>query len=255
MVIFTRLRSSSRESSMSNNSSERKVHRRERKAGQVMAAKVMSPIHYVPPVFNLLDGEGLLLVHQASLRILCEFGIAFYDEESRSILKAHGVRLEGDIAYFDPALVEEYVAKAPRTFTQLARNPVNNLEIGGNTMVFAPVYGPPYVVDLEQNRREAKLQDFINFVKLAFLSPYIHHSGGTIVEPTDEPVSTRHLDMVFSHVKYSDKAFMGSVTSAENAADSVAMTEILFGAETIRQSPGLLSLINVSSPRRFDDRM
>jgi trimethylamine--corrinoid protein Co-methyltransferase len=240
---------------MSNNSSERKVHRRERKAGQVMAAKSMSPIHYVPPVFNLLDEEGLERVHQASLRILCEFGIAFYDEESRSILKAHGVRLEGDIAYFDPALVEEYVAKAPRKFTQLARNPVNNLEIGGNSMVFAPVYGPPYVVDLEQKRREAKLQDFINFVKLAFLSPYIHHSGGTIVEPTDEPVSSRHLDMVFSHVKYSDKAFMGSVTSAENAADSVAMTEILFGAETIRQNPGLLSLINVSSPRRFDDRM
>jgi len=215
----------------------------------------MSPILYVPPVFNLLDDESIERLHLASLRILSEFGIAFYDEEARSILKAHGVRLEGDIAYFDPGLVEEYVAKAPRSFIQLARKPANNLEIGGNNIVFAPVYGPPYVEDLEQKRREAKLQDFINFVKLAYLSPYIHHSGGTIVEPTDEPVSTRHLDMVFSHIKYSDKAFMGSVTSAENAADSVAMAEILFGAETIRQNPGLLSLINVSSPRRFDDRM
>jgi len=240
---------------MLNNSSERKVHRRERRAGQVKEAKLMSPILYVPPVFNLLDDESIERLHLASLRILSEFGIAFYDEEARSILKAHGVRLEGDIAYFDPGLVEEYVAKAPRSFIQLARKPANNLEIGGNNIVFAPVYGPPYVEDLEQKRREAKLQDFINFVKLAYLSPYIHHSGGTIVEPTDEPVSTRHLDMVFSHIKYSDKAFMGSVTSAENAADSVAMAEILFGAETIRQNPGLLSLINVSSPRRFDDRM
>jgi trimethylamine---corrinoid protein Co-methyltransferase len=240
---------------MLNNSSERKVHRRERRAGQVKEAKLMSPILYVPPVFNLLDDESIERLHLASLRILSEFGIAFYDEEARSILKAHGVRLEGDIAYFDPGLVEEYVAKAPRSFIQLARKPANNMEIGGNNIVFAPVYGPPYVEDLEQKRREAKLQDFINFVKLAYLSPYIHHSGGTIVEPTDEPVSTRHLDMVFSHIKYSDKAFMGSVTSAENAADSVAMAEILFGAETIRQNPGLLSLINVSSPRRFDDRM
>jgi trimethylamine--corrinoid protein Co-methyltransferase len=111
------------------------------------------------------------------------------------------------------------------------------------------------VLDLEQKRREARLEDFINFVKLAYLSPYIHHSGGTIVEPTDEPVSTRHLDMVFCHIKYSDKAFMGSVTSAENAADTVAMAEIVFGAEAIRESPAVISLINVSSPRRFDDRM
>ncbi len=48
---------------------------------------------------------------------------------------------------------------------------------------------------------------------------------------------------------------MGSVTSASNAADSVAMAEILFGAEAIREQPALISLINVSSPRRYDDRM
>jgi trimethylamine--corrinoid protein Co-methyltransferase len=111
------------------------------------------------------------------------------------------------------------------------------------------------VLDLEGGRRGATLADFQNFVKLAYLSPYIHHSGGTIVEPTDEPVPTRHLDMLLSHVRFSDKAFMGSVTSASNAADSVAMAEIVFGSHAIRQDPALISLINVSSPRRFDDRM
>lgn len=240
---------------MSSNLSAPRGHRRDRRAGQIPAALPMSLISYAPPVYNFLDEEGIERLHQASMRILSEFGIAFYDDESRTILKANGVRLDGDIAYFEPELVEEYVAKAPNCFTQLARNPKNNLEIGGDRMVFAPVYGPPYVLDLEQKRREARLEDFVNFVKLAYLSPYIHHSGGTIVEPTDEPVLTRHLDMVFSHIKYSDKAFMGSVTSAENAADSVAMAEILFGAEAIRKNPAVISLINVSSPRRFDDRM
>ena len=65
----------------------------------------------------------------------------------------------------------------------------------------------------------------------------------------------RHLDMLFSHIKYGDKAFMGSVTSGPNAADSVAMAEIVFGADVIRADPALLSLINVSSPRRYDERM
>jgi trimethylamine--corrinoid protein Co-methyltransferase len=108
---------------------------------------------------------------------------------------------------------------------------------------------------MDRGRREATLEDFQNFIKLAYLSPYIHHSGGTVVEPTDSPDQTRHLDMLFSHIKYSDKAFMGSVMSGRNAEDSVKMAEILFGADTIRQTPALLSLINVSSPRRLDERM
>jgi trimethylamine--corrinoid protein Co-methyltransferase len=215
----------------------------------------MQPITYDLPVYELLDAEQLERLHLASMRILAEFGIDFYDEEVRAILKDHGVDVRGDTAFFEPALIEEYVAKAPGQFTQLARNPENNVVIGGNQIVFAPVYGPPYVRNLEQGRRQATLADFQNFVKLAYLSPYIHHSGGTIVEPTDEPVPTRHLDMIFSHIRYGDKAFMGSVTSAANAADSVAMAEILFGAEAIRVQPALLSLINVSSPRRFDERM
>ena len=127
--------------------------------------------------------------------------------------------------------------------------------MGGEYVCFAPVYGPPFVFDLDRGRRNATLVDFQNFIKLAYMSPYMHHSGGTIVEPTDEHVDTRHLDMIFSHIKFGDKAFMGSVTSGENAADSVTMAEILFGADEIRLNPALLSLINISSPRRLDDRM
>jgi trimethylamine--corrinoid protein Co-methyltransferase len=215
----------------------------------------MSPITYNLPLFEMIPPEGIERLHQASMRILSEFGIAFYDEEARSILRSHGAKVEGDFVYFDPGLVQEYVSKAPSQFVQLARNPQNNVRMGGNSMVFAPVYGPPYVLDLEHKRRESTLSDFVNFVKLAYLSPYLHHSGGTVVEPTDEPVPTRHLDMVYSHIKYSDKAFMGSVTSAENAQDTVAMAELVFGAKAIREHPAVLSLINVSSPRRFDDRM
>jgi trimethylamine---corrinoid protein Co-methyltransferase len=231
--------------------------RRERRARQAAASAShkMRPITYDLPLYNLLDAEGLDRLHQASMRILSEFGIDFYDAEVRAILKDHGADVRGDTVFFDEALIAKYVALAPRQFTQLARNPEHSVVIGGNQVVFAPVYGPPFVQDLDGGRREATLVDFQNFVKLANSTPYIHHSGGTIVEPTDEPVSTRHLDMIFSHIKYGDRAFMGSVTAGPNAADSVAMAEIVFGADVIREQPALLSLINVSSPRRYDERM
>ena len=237
--------------------SEATDRRRERRARQATtaAAQHMRPIAYDLPVYDLLNADGVQRLHDASMRILSEFGIDFYDEEVRAILRDHGADVRGDTVFFDEALIARYVALAPRQFTQLARNPTNNVVIGGNQVVFAPVYGPPFVQDLAGGRREATLADFQNFVKLAYLSPYIHHSGGTIVEPPDEPVSTRHLDMLLSHITYSDKAFMGSVTSGPNAADGVAMAEIVFGADAIRERPALLSLINVSSPRRYDERM
>ncbi len=221
---------------------------------ETAVVKATQPLHNLP-LYEILDQEGLAKIHNASMTILSEIGIDFYDDEAQAILKQHGAKVQDDTVFFDPALVSEYVAKAPSEFTQLARNPANNVHIGGNHLCFAPVYGTPFAHNLDNGRREATIQDFINFVKLAYLSPYIHHSGGTVVEPTDEPTHTRHLDMVYSHIKYSDKPFMGSVTSEANAEDSVRLAEILFGADKIREQPALLSLINISSPRRLDDRM
>lgn len=239
---------------MSQEVRERRREKRER-VRETAVSKLTQPVNKLP-VYNLLGDEAIEKIHQVSLEILSNVGIAFYDDESQAILKENGVHVDSEgIAFFDPAMVSDYLAKCPSHFTQLARNPQNNVVIGGEHICFAPVYGPPFVHDLDKGRREAKLADFVNFVKLSYLSPYLHHSGGTVVEPTDEPTHTRHLDMVFSHIKYSDKPFMGSVTSAANAADSVAMAEIVFGKEAMQQNPALLSLINISSPRRLDDRM
>lgn len=232
----------------------RRTERRERQRAATVRP-LMQQIDYQVPRYNLLNSAGIQRIHDESMRILRDLGIDMYDEEVRTIFKAHGAKVVGDTVFLDEALVLKYVAMAPSHFTQLARNPANNVTIGGTQAVFAPVYGPPFVIDLDRGRREAKLEDFHNFVKLTYLCPYLHHSGGTVVEPTDEPVPTRHLDMLFAHIKYSDKAFMGSVTDPVNAVDSVKIAEILFGAAKIRETPGLLSLINVSSPRRYDDRM
>lgn len=242
---------------MSTTTREERRNRRERRGSVAApAARKRAPQieHNLPP-YEILNADSVQLIHDKSMHILSELGIAFYDEEAREILAAHGARVEGDIVYMDEATVMEHVAKAPSTFTQIARNPENNVVIGGNHTVFAPVYGPPFVYDLDRGRREGTIEDFQNFVKLAYMSEYIQHSGGTVCEPNDEPVPTRHLDMLYTHMKYSDKPFMGSVTEPWNAEDTVAMCEILFGKEAMQQNPATISLINISSPRRHDDRM
>ena len=122
-------------------------------------------------------------------------------------------------------------------------------------MVLAPAYGSPFVRDLDGERRYATIEDFRNLVKLAYMSPGLHHSGGTVCEPVDVPVNKRHFDMVYSHIKYSDKPFMGSVTSAERAQDTVDMVKLVFGEEFIQSNAVLTSLINVNSPMTFDATM
>lgn len=228
---------------------------REDNQHQVAAALEAKQITYnLPPVEPNSDVQ-VQMIHDKSMDILSKHGIAFYDDECLDVLASHGARVEGDLVYMDEALVMEWIAKAPCEFTQIARNSDRNVIFGGNRSIFAPVYGPPFVFDTDNGRREGTLEDFHNFIKLTYMSPYLHHSGGTVCEPNDEPVPTRHLDMIFAHIKYSDKPFMGSVTEPWNAADSVAMCEILFGKEAIRQNPAMTSLINISSPRRHDDRM
>ncbi|MBI1878005.1 MAG: trimethylamine methyltransferase family protein [Chloroflexi bacterium] len=234
--------------------SSRREERRARAGTQVVGA--VKPLVNKLPLTEVLSSEGVETIHRASMRLLQDPGILIIDyPPARETFKANGAKVEGELVRIDEATLMHFVRQAPPTFTQLARNPANNLSVGGRTTIFAPVYGPPFVGDLDQGRREARIEDFRNFAKLTYMAQHLHHAGGTLVEPNDIDVKERHLDMLLAHITLSDKAFMGSVTHSENARDTVIMAEILFGADTIRENPAVLSLINASSPLRFDDRM
>ena len=150
---------------------------------------------------------------------------------------------------------EIITASAPAVYTHHGRNPARSVQVGGNATVFAPAYGSPFVHDLDEGRRYATIGDFHNFVKLAYQSPHMHLSGGTVCEPVDIPVHKRHLDMVYAHLRYSDKPFMGSVTATERAQDSVDLARIAFGDDFVEGNTVMTSLINASSPMAWDASM
>ncbi|WP_420506291.1 trimethylamine methyltransferase family protein [Nitratireductor aquimarinus] len=206
--------------------------------------------------FEVLDEEALALIEANANTVLEEIGIEFRDDpEALAMWKEAGADVQGDRVHFPKGLCRALLKTAPSTFTQHARNPERSVEIGGNTTVFAPVYGPPFVRDLDGARRYATIEDFRNFVKLAYMAPSIHHSGGTVCEPVDVPVNKRHLDMVFAHMRYSDKPFMGSVTAPDRAEDTVSMARILFGEKFVDENAVVINLINANSPMVFDETM
>ncbi|MBE0452129.1 MAG: trimethylamine methyltransferase family protein [Roseovarius sp.] len=215
--------------------------------------------HYIErniPNFEVLTEEALEIIEWNADTVLEEIGVNFVQNPAAlDRWRQAGADVRGERVRIPRGLARQLCATAPSTFTQHARNPARNVEIGGRNLVLAPVYGPPFVHDMEHGRRYATIEDFRNFVRLGYMSKWLHHSGGTVCEPTDIPVNKRHLDMLLAHMTLSDKPFMGSVTEPSRAQDSVEMASILFGAEFVQQNTVMTSLINVNSPMTFDDVM
>lgn len=237
-------------------------HRTGGRAGR-MAARLAAHVESSPFLtralkpFEVLDDEGLALLEENADTILQEVGIEFRgDPAALRLLRDAGADVTGELVRFPRGMCRQIVqASAPRVFTQHARNPGRSVKIGDPYTVLAPNYGSPFVRDLDNGRRYGTIEDFRNFVKLTYMSPYLHHSGGTVCEPVDVPVNKRHLDMVYSHIRYSDKPFMGSVTHPSRAEDTVEMAKIAFGEEFVRDNAVTLSLINANSPLVWDSTM
>jgi trimethylamine---corrinoid protein Co-methyltransferase len=207
--------------------------------------------------FEVLNEEGLATIEHNADTILEKVGLEFRgDADALRLFREAGADFQGERVRFPRGMCRRIVqASAPKVFTQYARNEANSVQIGGTATVFAPNYGSPFVRDLDSGRRYGTIEDFRNFVKLAYLSPHLHHSGGTVCEPVDVPVNKRHLDMVYSHIRYSDKPFMGSVTAPERARDTVEMARITFGADYLEDHAVILRLINANSPLVWDGTM
>jgi len=208
------------------------------------------------PTYELLDEEALVTLEAHADWILKEIGIEFPgDGETLQLFKDAGASVKGTRVRFDEGLAKHLCSTAPGNFRMEGRDPASSITFGGDHIVLMPAYGPPFVSDLGKGRRYATIEDFSNFVKLAYASPWLNHSGGTVCEPVDLPVNKRHLDMVYAHLSYSTKPFMGSVTAPERAEESIAMARLAFGDAYVEKNCVIQGNINVNSPLVYDHVM
>ncbi|MGO9080582.1 MAG: trimethylamine methyltransferase family protein [Streptosporangiaceae bacterium] len=224
------------------------------RAGASLSAEVAMFRNRMPR-YEILSPDAIGVLDKGWRRIVSEIGVQFAKPEAVELFRAAGQPADGDVVRLDPEFVLEQVAKAPREFDVQARNPASSVHIGGDEMVFSAVYGSPFVRQGEV-RRDATMDDFRRLAMLAQSFGELDSAGGVICEPNDAPLDSRHLDMIYALQTLTDKFYMGNVVSGPNAADTIAMTEILFGGRAaIEQAPATISLINCNSPLRWDDRM
>jgi len=231
----------------------RRVRQRGRK--RRTRTKIVAPAYVTRqiPFYEFLNEEGLVRLEQQADWLMQEVGLEFRDDpQALRIWKAAGAEVKDTRVRLPKGMARDLCKTAPEKFTQHARNPRKTVEIGGTSAVFAPVYCPPFVRDLEKGRRYGSLDDFIKLVKLTYMLPQLHHSGFVTCEPCDIPVNKRHLDMLYAHMRWSDKAMLGAITEHSRAQDSVAMARILHGEEFMDTHCVIMGNVNTNSPLLVD---
>jgi len=206
-----------------------------------------------------LAKKEMTKLHDASSYILKNVGIAFNEEESLEIFKNNGFKgfkVDGKTVFFTEKDITKALETAPSRFTATARNPEKSVKVGEDDFVLVPGYGAPFVITADGEQRDATMEDYDNFCKLVQTSKYLDMNGFMMVEPSDVPSRTAHLDMILSSILLCDKPFMGSPVSKEGARDCIEMAGIVWGGkEKIEEMPVTVSLINSLSPLQFSKEM
>ncbi|MEO0995855.1 MAG: trimethylamine methyltransferase family protein, partial [Pseudomonadota bacterium] len=203
-----------------------------------------------------LSPEGVAAIDAAAMRVLSEIGIDFLHPDAKRHLKAAGADVDpdSDRVRFDPAMVRDYVARAPSQFTITPRNPAHRITIGGRHQVFGNVSSPPNCSDLDRGRRVGDMEDFRNFIRLSQYFNCIHLLGGYPVEPMDVHASVRHLECIRDKLTLSDKVCHAYSLGTERVEDAMEMVRIAAGLSwaEFEATPRMFTNINSSSPLKHD---
>ncbi len=205
------------------------------------------------PYYEFLNEEGLVKLEDQADWLIQEIGLEFREDPiALDIWRKAGADVKDTRVRLPKGMARSLCKTAPAKFTQHARNPARSVEMGGGSTVFAPVYGPPFIRCLEKGRRYGSMADLENLVKLTYMLPALHHSGLVICEPCDVPVNKRHFDMLYLHMRYSDKPHLGAITEMSRAEDSVAMARILHGEDFVAENCVIMGNVNTNSPLLVD---
>lgn len=206
--------------------------------------------------FEYFSREELERIHAATLTVMEKTGLVFTHEPARDLFARAGCKIDGQRVFFPKNLVAEQIQKAPSQFTLHARDPEKNVVIGGSHITYAPCYGAPFVNDLDNGRREGTLEDYRNFAKLAYASPFMDITGGMMTEPGDIAVTRRNAERIYAAMVLSDKPFIGAGTGAADARQTIEMASLVFGSrEEMAEKPPFVSILGSLTPLGFDDKM
>lgn len=183
--------------------------------------------------YKPLSDVDLQNIHEAALTILDEIGIAGATSEVIAIAEAGGCRMEGDRLCFPPALIEDTLAKASRSYTVYSRNPkFSDIVVGGDSVNFATSGEAVSVLDLgARDFRPSTIRDLYDFARIVDSLDNIHQFGQTVV-PTDlEDLYEHDLNVAYALVAGTEKPCEMTFNHVDHIAPAIELFDMVAGGE------------------------
>jgi trimethylamine--corrinoid protein Co-methyltransferase len=195
-----------------------------------------------------LTEEELEAIHQASLRILSEVGVALTHSKAREILAGAGAKVKGERVLLPPGAVEEAVGRCPSQVTIRGRDGKTTTigdgglhwhNLGGARDVYEPLAGQRRAATLEDVRHSARLLDALE--RVTTITPFF--------TPQDAPGPLMSLAMYRHTLPHTLKPVQGpGVANAQEVQLAARM------ASVVGPPAEVLSLgISPVSPLTFSD--
>lgn len=205
------------------------------------------------PKMQVIAKEDYERVHEASLKILEETGVAFHSQEALDIFEKHGAKVSDKRVFIPREMVEKALKTVPQKFNWRARNNEQSIVLGEGYAV-EPNVGCVYVQDLDNGRRLGTLKDYANIQKLHQSSTISKIVGATPVDPSDVPGDQKYLYMLYETIKNTDKPIISSCVAGKKNLNSLKMVEMAMGKEGIFEDNTCVAVsVNPLSPLAFGD--
>jgi trimethylamine--corrinoid protein Co-methyltransferase len=195
-------------------------------------------------------------VHRGTLRILDRVGVEVRSEGLIRRLHDAGARgdPEASRVRFPPEVVEDALARAPRTYTLAARDPACDLELEGELGFLAVDGCAAEVLDLGTGERRASTRaDLASITRVADALPQI----GFVWQPVaarDAPLRTQPLHELHAQFANTSKHVqLMTAVNPDQARGAVEIASIVAGGEGPLRTRPILSAFQTSlSPLTYD---
>jgi trimethylamine--corrinoid protein Co-methyltransferase len=204
---------------------------------------------------RIFSDDQVESLHQTALGMLENQGMRVLSPRGRAAFAAAGARVDESthMVHLDRGLVAKALATVPAEVNLIARNPQRSCRVGGRHVVFAPVAGPPSVLETQGTKHTGTMADFRDFVKLSQAFDVIHVLG-QMVEPQDAPMPVRHLETSYAQLTLGDKVPYFYCRGDGQLEDSFAMLRIAHGIDeaAFEREAHCYTICNTNSPLQLD---
>ena len=199
---------------------------------------------------NILTSSEVQQIHTATLDILSTVGVRFPSPKALDILETHGATVDRTkmVACIPGQVVEEYLAKAPPTYTLAAVDPALDLPLDGNHSYLGTDGCGVEIIDaFTGERRRSTKQDVRDVARLADSLPGIafHWAPLSAQDCPPESRGLHELDAIWSVSR--KHAQTETIVTEQEMRYAIEMAVSLAGGrQALRQRP-LLSIMQCTT--------